>query len=322
MPTGMVLEGRSVMTRMLGVVSALLLTLLVLVPVAAADEFGDRSEHILVSTGGDIAVAAGQRADVLVVVSGNATVAGTVRDVIVINGSVAFTGGHAGGLSIIRGTASLDATSVINGEIRTFDAVITRAPGATVSGPIRDFRSDFGSVFSLFGPFVLLVYVGFSLAAIVAGVALAGIAGRQVGRAEGIITKEPLLAIVASLLGFVAFIVAGTLAVITVIGIPLGLAILAFVFPILLFVGYLVAGIWIGDVVLRRMSSAPETDRPYVAAIVGIGILSVIGIIPFANAIPGFLGFGAVLLLIWRTLRRETTATEPAGQALVGATAV
>ena len=111
------------------------------------------------------------------------------------------------------------------------------------------------------------------------------------------------------------------LAMFTVIGAPLGFAILFMVSPAAAFVGYLVAAIWIGDLVLNRGTSPGTEDRPYLAAIVGVLVLWLISLVPFVGAIASLFGLGAVLLLAWRTFRQPSTtrpvvtppATQPMG---------
>jgi hypothetical protein len=107
---------------------------------------------------------------------------------------------------------------------------------------------------------------------------------------------------------------------ITVIGAPLGLAILLMVWPAAAFAGYLVAAIWIGEWLLYR-GATERPARPYLAAVLGIIVLWVISLVPFAGAIASLFGFGAVLLLAWRTFRGTSTnqpvptppATQPMG---------
>ena len=79
------------------------------------------------------------------------------------------------------------------------------------------------------------------------------------------------MTVVAGLLGMVGIILAGTIAIVTVVGVPLGLGILALVLPALLVAGYLVAGIWIGDMILVRTSPGVVRERPYLAALIGVG---------------------------------------------------
>ena len=55
--------------------------------------------------------------------------------------------------------------------------------------------------------------------------------------------------------------------------------------------------------------SAPEPERPYVATVVGLVLLFIAGIVPLLTAILSFLGFGAVVVAAWRTVRGVSTPT-------------
>ena len=44
------------------------------------------------------------------------------------------------------------------------------------------------------------------------------------------------------------------------------------------------------------------------AAVVGLIVLPVISIVPFVGAVASLFGFGAVLLLAWRTFRQPSAA--------------
>lgn len=78
--------------------------------------------------------------------------------------------------------------------------------------------------------------------------------------------------------------------------------------PLTAHVGYLVAGIWIGDWIVGRASAATVRERPYAAAVIGLLVLQVLAIVPPISAIAWLFGFGAVLLLAWRVIRRGTPA--------------
>jgi hypothetical protein len=71
--------------------------------------------------------------------------------------------------------------------------------------------------------------------------------------------------------------------------------------------GDLVASIWIGEWLLYR-GGAERPARPYLAAVLGVIVLWVISLVPFAGAIASLFGFGAVLLLAWRTFRGTSTS--------------
>ena len=310
------------MNRIFAIVSAALLALLILVPVAAAaDPFDTQDEHVVVSTGGDITLAEGQRADVLVVVNGTATIEGDAGSVVVINGTANFVGSSTTAIVAIRSQVNLDSGSVVADDIVTVDSVVTPAAGASVQGEVTDLAADLGGAAVLIASALALAYFAFAISAIAAGVILAGVAGKQVREAGALITHEPVMTVVAGLLGMVGIILVGTIAIVTIVGVPLGLGILALVFPALLVAGYLVAGIWIGDMILARTSPGVVRERPYLAALIGVAILGVIGIIPVVGGIAVLIGFGAVVLLMWRALRGPATSERGVVHATVGSSA-
>jgi hypothetical protein len=94
---------------------------------------------------------------------------------------------------------------------------------------------------------------------------------------------------------------------VTVIGAPLAFGIAFGLWPLAAFLGYLVAGIAIGDWIVGRLSPSVTRQRPYLAAVVGLVVLEVVGILPFVSAVATLFGYGAVLLLAWRTLRAGPT---------------
>ena len=111
---------------------------------------------------------------------------------------------------------------------------------------------------------MLLFLLGLALVTLVAGLALAALGATQVRAAEALITHEPGETILFGLAGLVVIPLVAVLAMITVIGAPLGLAILFMVWPAAAFAGYLVAGIWIGEWLLYRGATrAARRDRTW-----------------------------------------------------------
>ena len=97
------------------------------------------------------------------------------------------------------------------------------------------------------------------------------------------------------------------LAMVTVVGAPIGLGALLVVLPALAFLGWIVAAIWVGDWILVRTRGSSEPGQPYAAALVGVVVLAFVGILPFVSGIATLFGFGALLLMGWRILRPPTT---------------
>jgi hypothetical protein len=296
--------------RIIGIVSAMLLGLLILVPVAAAADPFYQDGRVIVSVRGDITFPAGESADNVVIVDGTATIEGDVGSVFVVNGTVNFVGSQTREVIAISSNVSIDGGSVIAGDVRSISSTVTQAPGATVQGQVKAGWDWVQGAFWI-GPALFIAYLGFVLAAVVAAVALAGLASRQVRSAEALFRREAGSTIVAAFAGLFGIIAVATLALVTIIGIPLGLALLVGLLPLLLFIGYLVAAIWIGEWVVGLFGSRPKAERPYLGAAVGILVMSVVSFVPFVGGLIAFVGFGAVVLLMWRIIRSEAGSSEP-----------
>lgn len=307
------------MNRITGIVSAMLLGLLILVPVAAAADPFYEDGRVVVSVKGDITFPAGETADSLIVIEGNATIEGDVKSVYVVNGTVNFVGSRTDGIVAIASNVNLDSGSVVAGDVRVIGTTVNQAAGSTIEGRINN-GLDLARAALFIGPALFILYIGFVIAAIAAALLLAGVASRQVRSAEALISREPVTAFLAGLGGLIAIIIVGTLAIVTIVGIPLGLGILLGFLPVVAFAGYLVTGIWVGDWVLRQVSPGRTQERPYLAAVVGILALSVVTLIPFVGGLVSFLGIGAVVLMMWRTLRGDTGTAERTAQSLSGST--
>ena len=107
----------------------------------------------------------------------------------------------------------------------------------------------------------------------------------------------------------------GVLAMATIVGIPTGLGLLIVVWPLVAFIGYVVAAIWLGEWLLGRREGAVRAERPYAAASVGLIVAFVIGLIPLVSAVLSIFGLGAVVLAAWRTLRGAPKVTGAVPQA-------
>ena len=304
------------MNRILGLVSGLLLTLLVLVPVAlAADPRDGDDEHFIFTTNGDITFGADERADVLVVVNGTATIEGDAGAVLVINGTANFVGAQSSAIVAIRSQVSLDARSVVSGDIRTFDSTVDAASGAVVGGNVRDLGPDLIGAPLLVGSALFAIYIAFVVSSIAAGLLLAGVASRQVRSAVRLIGHEPVATLLAAIAGIVGLALAGALAIVTLVGAPFGLGLLILVMPILFVVGYIVAGIWIGELIVARLWPGTPRRRPYLAAFVGLLVVGGVGIVPGVGGVISLIGFGSVVLLMWRAFRRDAAAA-PSGRSV------
>ena len=297
------------MRRILIIAAGIVLALGLAAPVLAADP-GHSDGPVLMAFNGDLTVPAGDQADVVLVTGGTATVAGDVTTIVVLDGDAVLTGATAESVFVTGGTLTVDAATTITGDVRTLGSSVTIDPAANVGGTVSSLEADVVAATAVLAPLALLFVLGLVVVTVVAGLALAALAARQVRSAEQLISHEPGQTLLVGLAGLVLVPVVAILTMMTVIGLPLGLAILLMVWPAAAIVGYLVAGIWIGEWLLYR-GDRPAPERPYVAAVVGLLILQVVSVVPFVGAIASLFGFGAVLLLAWRTFRQPST-TRPA----------
>ena len=148
----------------------------------------------------------------------------------VVNGTANFVGGRADSVVAIQGQVTLDPASVVAGDIRALESGVTGATATTVTGAVRGFGPDMFLSWGNLGV-LALIYVAFAVSALMAGVVLAGLAGRQVRAAGALIIKEPVMVLVAGVVGLAALLAVGILALVTIVGIPFSIGVLGIVLP-------------------------------------------------------------------------------------------
>jgi hypothetical protein len=297
------------MKRIIGAAFGLLLAFVLLVPaVAAADPTTAHTGRVLISTEGDVTVAAGDQYDAVVVVNGNATIFGEVNTVVVVDGTLSMTGALAETVVAIRTPVTLGPGTVVRNDLYKLDALVTKQGDGDVAGEIKDIGSQIAGLGFVLAPLFILLFIGFAVAAVAAGLLVAALGARQVRVAEELITRRPVEVFVTGLVGAIVpiFILAGLF--ISVVGIPLAFGILFVAWPLVAFLGYIVAGIWIGDWILARLYPGTVRERPYLASVVGLVVLALFGLFPPLTAIASLFGYGAVVMLAWQTFRHHGLA--------------
>jgi hypothetical protein len=274
-----------------------------LLPSAAAAQSPDDNdrEGALIRINSDAFVAADETIENLVVVNANAVIEGTVTGtLVVIDGNATISGTVGDDLTVISGDIFLLDTAVVD-NVHSVRGDFTRAPGATVTGDIDE--SDFTGFWAAIGVLSVLLWIGITIATLIAGILFAIIGGRQLTAAATLMTGEAVNAIVGTVFLWIGLPILAVLAIITVIGLPLGLGILIFLIPVLGFLGYLVAATRIGTFFTGAMNR-PETGRPILSVVIGVLALQVIVFIPVAGAIIAFLasiwGAGALAFIAYR----------------------
>lgn len=310
------------MRRLAALFGTLIIAFGLLVPVAlGADPVVPNTGRVLISIQGDVTLPADQQADTVIVVGGRATILGDTNAVVAIDGSAVLQGSRVETVVAISSPIELASGTVVTGDLVTLDSAVSRAADAQVQGTTRDLAGDFAAFGLFFAAAMILWFIGLGIAAIVAGLVLVAIATRQVREMEGIIVHEPIKAFGVGLLGTIAIAIVGIAAIVTIIGAPIGLAVLSLVLPLVSTLGFLVTGVWIGEWIVRNVQPGRVHERPYLAAFLGILVLLVLTFVPFVSGILSLFGTGAVLLFGWRAFRAPSgvaVAPRPAPMPMPG----
>jgi hypothetical protein len=288
------------------------LALLLLPALAVAQEARrDSTAHLRI--GGDVTVPAGGREGAVVVLRGDAIISGEVRGVVVIEGDARIIGGRVHELTVIRGRAILSDSARVEGDVHLLDADLTVEPGAFVAGHVE--RGVGRRVARHLAGGVALVGLGVLLAFVLAGMFAASVFPESL-RATGLMIRgETGIVILATAVVWLAFPIAAGLLIPTLVGLPLGLGYFLFILPILAFLGLVVSGTWLGDLLLRQLVSAERPVRPTLAAAVGITMLLLVGRIPILGIIATaliLLGTGAIAVRTLRAMRAPGAGPAPA----------
>lgn len=286
--------------------------LLVLTPaVAYAQTSGD--DGLLLRIGGTVTVDADETVETLVVLDGDATVRGTVDDVVVVSGDITLDDATVRNLTVVSGEVSLTGSTLISEDLHLVDGNLNQGVDARIAGSVYE-GGEVGFGIAL-GVISVLLYIGLSVAIVVLAFAIAAVAGRQSNAAGLAITSDTGAVALAALVLWVTVPIVAVLAFITVIGIPTGLMIVAMILPALAIVGYAVAGMRLGTWILYRGRPDETPDHPYLAAFIGVGLLQLVGWIPVLGflvaTLAGLAGTGAIALLVWRGFRGGDTPATP-----------
>jgi hypothetical protein len=231
-------------------------------------------------------------------------------DVVAVLGSVEVAGRVTGDVVAVGGSVELGPNAVVEGEVVVVGGTLDRAPGAVVEGGIEEVawggpNVHFGGP-EFHAPF--LEGVGGLIMTVIWVIVLGALAAlmyllarRPVERMAYRISESPwkaaLVGLVAQILFFPVLILSIVLLAISIIGIPLLLAV-----PFALVA--LAIGMLIGfTAVARVLGSGAETrfgwrhDNPFVAVLIGVGLIMLVSFFASVLGIPGGpLGVFAVIL--------------------------
>jgi len=296
----------------------LLFTLLIaLVPSSAlAQDEEEKVEGFTLQINSPYVLQRGETIGSAVVIGDNALIAGTVRDgLLVISGDVTIAGAVEDSVTIIRGDLTLQSGSRVH-DVFITNGDLIRESGAVVDGNINHNARGFGF---LSVAFLFILWLSLSVAVVLTGMLFAAIGGRQLAESSRVLTGELAYSILGAVVLWIGVPLVAVLAMITIVGIPFGLALMMLVLPLLWLLGYIVAGARLGALLLRFRRSEQPVDHPYLEALSGLVLLQLVALIPFIGwivlLIAGAWGSGALAVAAFRAWRGRGAAPEiaPAG---------
>jgi hypothetical protein len=280
-------------------VALLVSALAVLISPAAAlaqDASGFEQEDQIVLAG-SVAVPRGQRVGEVVVFSGRVTVSGVVSgDVVVFEGPVTVSGQVDGSVIAADGIVRLAESARVGGDVFSSETVLAR-PGAKVVGEIRtgvrfSFEAPLAALGKLLGP------VAVSVSVLLTGLGLVLLTPRGADAVADALMDVPLASLGWGIVIVISVPIAAVALVISVLGLPLGLALF-----LSLGLWWLVGLTWAAWCAGRELVREPRGR--VTAFLAGWAILAAVGLVPILNValwtLAPALGTGAMLVAVWRS---------------------
>ncbi len=273
--------------------------------------------------------AAGGEIHVTGIVDRNATVAGghveldspavVSRNVYLVGGAVRVKGAVQGGLLAAGGSVFLDGP--VGRDVEIAAGELRLGPRALIAGNLRyrvppakvriDPAARVGGTTTALpvrrgpGMFRVLWTLGF----LVAGTVFVALLPRFAGDAAEILPLRPGQAALFGIGWLILVPIAICIALITIIGIPLGLLVLA-IYGIALYLGRVAVALWVGRLILGTRASTGR-QRLILNFLVGGLLLILVGIVPLLGGLVTLLatvlGIGALVLRVqaWREQTRQ-----------------
>ena len=265
------------------------------------------TDHVVIT--GGVVVPPGQTAGDVIVLDGTVRIAGHVTgDVVSVAGPVRVSGRVDGDLIAVSDRAFLGSTARVGGDLRYGDESPVLARGARVDGKVSN--EDWDDSLNGWGwVSVLAWWVAVSVSTLIMGVLLVWLAPGALYAAERAVQERLGATVGWGVLIAIGVPVLAIVALVTLVGIPFGIALLLAAIPVLL-VAYATAAWIVGRRVLRNRSASL-----WAALFAGWGILRLLALIPIAGELVGLaatvVGLGALAVALWRARRASALIEEP-----------
>jgi cytoskeletal protein CcmA (bactofilin family) len=248
---------------------------------------------------GTVAIPQGERVGEVVVFSGSVDVDGVVTgDIVILDGPVTVTGQVNGSVIAADGVVRLAASARVGGDVLASEPIRIR-PGAKVGGEARgETRFSLEAPLAVLGK--LLGPVAISISVLLTGLVLVWLAPRGADAVADALTAAPLASLGWGILLALAVPVTAVALVVSVLGLPLGLALV-----LSLGLWWLIGLTWAAWCAGRGLVHAPRGRS--VAFVAGWAILAAVGLVPILNAaawtLAPVLGIGALVVAVWHARR-------------------
>lgn len=294
--------------RVTSLAVVLALGLLALPAAAPAARTAADSGDAIVVVSGDVTVPRGEEVDGIVIASGDLLLAGrSDGDVVLFAGDATVSGTIDGDLVTFGGQARLLPHAHVTGDVRYGDERPVVAGTAIVRGDVtkEDWPDSFDFI-PFVGAFVLWLAIGVSMA--ILGLLLLLIAPRAADAIEARSRERagPLIAI-----GFavaIALPIAGAIAAVTLVGLPLAFLVLLALLP-LAALAYVASAYVLG----RRIVKEPKGR--FWAFLAGLAVLRVLALVPILGFLVGLaaaiFGLGLIGAAIGAARERQQPAPSP-----------
>jgi cytoskeletal protein CcmA (bactofilin family) len=258
--------------RRLAVILPVLIALLLGAAPAAAEPVRSEATEAVVVINGDVAVESGEVVEGVFVVNGDVRIGGRVDgDVVLIAGDVVVAGRIDGNLVTIAGRARLLPKASVGGDLNYGEEEPRVAPGATVEGDVeKEDWSDLG-LLGFIGAFVFWLAV--TVSAAILGILLLLISPRAADATFAQAQSRFWTAVGIGALIFVLVPIAIFVASITLLGLPLGIALGLAALP-LAAIAYVTAAWALGRAIVK-----PPRDR-ILSFLAGLAILRLVALVP------------------------------------------
>ena len=245
---------------------------------------------------GDVSVHRGEEVGEVVVFHGSVTAAGVVHgDVVVLDGRILVEGQVSGSVVNLNGSITLGPDAQVLGDVIGRDR-IRIDPAAEVGGQVRTgVAFMFRSPIDLFGRFA--AWLAVSISALILGLLLVWLAPRASDALALAGRTAPWASVGWGVVAFIGLPVAGVALCVTLVGLPLGVAML-----LALFFAYSLGFAWVAFALGRLVWAEPRLRIS--AFLIGWAILAAVSAIPRVGGIVwiagSLFGLGAATVAMWR----------------------